>query len=85
METVEISNRGDFVLWAIHRAQAIVAAGGAALAMAARDMNKEALAETAAALGKAISDAMLVRWPARRITSRLRRSEGRRFLTNILI
>ncbi|MCJ9691179.1 hypothetical protein MOV76_05950 [Rhizobium sp. PRIMUS64] len=59
METVEISNRSDLALWAIQRAQSIVAAGGAAFAMAARDMNEEALAETAAALGKAISDAML--------------------------
>jgi hypothetical protein len=59
MDTVEISSRSDFALWAIQRAQAIVAAEGAALAMAARDMNEEALSETAAALGKAISDAML--------------------------
>lgn len=37
----------------------IVTAEGAAFAMAARDMNEEAVMETAAALGKAISDAML--------------------------
>ncbi|OHV80394.1 hypothetical protein [Ensifer sp. LCM 4579] len=59
METVEISSRGDFALWAIQRAQEIVTAEGAAFAMAARDLNEEALMETAAALGKAISDAML--------------------------
>ncbi|MGV4797141.1 hypothetical protein [Rhizobium sp. F40D2] len=59
METVEISNRSDFALWAIERAREIVASEGAAFAMAARDMNEEALANTAAALGKAISDAML--------------------------
>jgi hypothetical protein len=59
MDTVEISSRSDFALWARQRAQAIVAAEGAALAMAARDMNEEALSATAAALGKAISDAML--------------------------
>ena len=59
METVEISNRSDFALWAIQRAQEIVIGEGATFAMAARDMNEEALAETAAALGKAISDAML--------------------------
>jgi hypothetical protein len=59
METVEISSRSDFALWAIQRAQEIVTAEGAAFAMAARDMNEEALTETAAALGKAISDAML--------------------------
>ena len=59
METVEISNRSDFGLWAIERAREIVTSEGAAFAMAARDMNEEALANTAAALGKAISDAML--------------------------
>jgi hypothetical protein len=59
METVEISNRNDFALWAIQRAQEIVTAEGAAFAMAARDMNEEALGETVAALGQAISDAML--------------------------
>ncbi|MQB45432.1 hypothetical protein [Rhizobium sp. ICMP 5592] len=59
MDTVEISSRSDFALWAIQRAQAIVTAEGAAFAIAARDMNEDALAETAAALGKAISDAML--------------------------
>ncbi|MBB4168919.1 hypothetical protein [Rhizobium sp. BK538] len=57
METVEITNRSDFALWTNQRAQEIVTVEGAALAMAARDMNEEALAETAAALGKAISDA----------------------------
>jgi len=59
METVEISSRSDFALWAIERAREIVTSEGAAFAMAARDMNEEALANTAAALGKAISDAML--------------------------
>ena len=59
METVEINGRSDFALWAIQRAHEIVTAEGAAFAMAARDMNEEMLAETAAALGQAISDAML--------------------------
>ncbi|HLP70284.1 MAG TPA: hypothetical protein VK181_22490 [Rhizobium sp.] len=59
METVEISNRSDFALWAIERAQEIVRSEGAAFAMAARDMDEEALTNTAAVLGKAISDAML--------------------------
>lgn len=59
METVEITNRSDFALWAIQRAQEIVTAEGAAFAMAARDMDEEPLAKTAAALGKAISEAML--------------------------
>ncbi|MDR6819810.1 hypothetical protein J2X76_005007 [Neorhizobium sp. 2083] len=59
METVEISSRSDFALWAIARAREIVTSEGAAFAMAARDMDEEALAQTAAALGKAISDAMV--------------------------
>lgn len=59
METVEINNRSDFALWAIERAQEIVTSEGAAFAMAARDMDEEALVNAAAALGKAISDAML--------------------------
>ena len=59
METVEISNRSDFAVWAIERAREIVTSEGAAFAMAARDMDEETLANTAAALGKAISDAML--------------------------
>jgi hypothetical protein len=59
MESVEISGRSDFALWAIERAREIVTFEGAAFAMAARDMDEEALAKTAAALGKAISDAMV--------------------------
>ena len=59
METVEISNRSDFAVWAIERAREIVTSEGAAFAMAARDMDEETLANTAAALGKAISGAML--------------------------
>lgn len=58
METVEFSTRSDFALLTIQRAQEIVTAEGAAFAMAARDMNEEALAATAAALGRAISDAI---------------------------
>jgi hypothetical protein len=59
METIEISGRSDFALWAIQRAQEIVRTEGSALAMAARDMNEAALQENGAALGKAISDALL--------------------------
>lgn len=59
MDSIEIDSRTDFALWAIGRAQEIVVAEGARFAMAARDMNEEALASTAAALGKAISDALL--------------------------
>lgn len=59
METVAIDNRSEFALWAIQRAQEIVTQQGAALAMAARDMNEEELARTAGDLGSAISDALL--------------------------
>jgi hypothetical protein len=59
MDTVEINGRSDFALWAIQRAQEIVMAQGSALALAARDMDEEALKENGAALGKAIADAML--------------------------
>ena len=59
MDTVEINGRSDFALWAIQRAQEIVMGEGAALALAARDMNEDALQEHGAALGKAIADAML--------------------------
>ena len=59
MDTVEINGRSDFALWAIQRAQEIVMAEGAALALAARGMNEDALQEHGAALGKAIADAML--------------------------
>jgi len=59
MDTIEINSRSEFALWAIQRAQEIVVAEGSALALAARDMDQAALQENAAALGKAISDAML--------------------------
>jgi hypothetical protein len=59
MDTVEINGRSDFALWAIQRAQEIVMAEGSALALAARDMDEDALKEHGAALGKAIADAML--------------------------
>ncbi|SES20931.1 hypothetical protein [Rhizobium sp. NFR03] len=59
METTEIGSRSDFALWAIQRAQEIVTTEGAAFAIAARDMDDDALAATAAALGTAISEAMM--------------------------
>ncbi|SSC64579.1 hypothetical protein [Ciceribacter selenitireducens] len=59
METTEIGSRAEFALWAIQRAQEIVTIEGATFALAARDMDEEALASSAAALGKAIADAML--------------------------
>lgn len=57
--TVEISGRADFALWAIERAQEIVTSEGAAFALAVRDGDDAALSATAAALGQAISEAML--------------------------
>lgn len=59
METVEITGRSDFALWAIQRAQEIVTAEGAAFAMAARGGDDADLGATAAALGTAISEALL--------------------------
>ncbi|MGV8935577.1 MAG: hypothetical protein ACOH2J_00505 [Allorhizobium sp.] len=59
MDSVEISGRSDFALWAIERAQEIVRQEGSSLALAARDMDEAALNESGAALGKAIADAML--------------------------
>lgn len=59
METVEITTRSDFALWAIERAQEIVRIEGSALALAARDMDEAGIKECGAALGKAIADAML--------------------------
>ncbi|WP_454289354.1 hypothetical protein [Rhizobium arsenicireducens] len=59
METTEIGNRAEFALWAIQRAQEIVTNEGATFALAARDMDEEAIASSAAELGKAIADSML--------------------------
>ena len=59
METTEIGSRSDFALWAIQRAQEIVTTQGAAFAIAARDMDEKALAQSATNLGQAIADAML--------------------------
>lgn len=59
METIEITTRSDFALWAIERAQEIVRAEGSALALAARDMDEAGIKECGTALGKAIADAML--------------------------
>jgi len=59
MDSIEITTRSDFALWAIQRAQEIVMQEGSALALAARDMDEAALSTTGTALGKAIADAML--------------------------
>lgn len=54
-----IENRADFAQWAIERSRAIVAEQGGNLALAARDMSDDQIAETANALGQAIVDALL--------------------------
>ena len=59
METTTIETRADFAQWAIERARAIVADQGGDLALAARDMDEDMIAETGNALGQAIVDAML--------------------------
>jgi hypothetical protein len=59
METVTIETRADFAQWAIERARAIVAEEGGNLALAAREMKDDRIAETGNALGQAIVDALL--------------------------
>jgi hypothetical protein len=59
IETMSIESRGDFAQWAIERSRAIVAEQGGNLALAARDMSDDKIAETANALGQAIVDALL--------------------------
>jgi hypothetical protein len=56
---MSIENRSDFAQWAIERSRAIVADQGGNLALAARDMSDDKIAETASALGQAIVDALL--------------------------
>jgi hypothetical protein len=58
-EPMTIENRADFAQWAIERSPAIVADQGGNLALAARDMSDEKIAETANALGQVIVDALL--------------------------
>jgi hypothetical protein len=58
-EQITIETRADFAQWAIERSRAIVADQGGNLALAARDMSDEKIAETANALGHAIVDALL--------------------------
>ena len=59
MDTVSIDNRGDFGLWAIERAKAIIAEEGSKLAIASRDGDQDAIREAANNLGAAISAALL--------------------------
>lgn len=58
-ETMTISNRSDFALWAIERAKAIVAEEGSNLAIATRDQGDDEIAASANALGQAIVNALL--------------------------
>ncbi|UVC12639.1 hypothetical protein IHQ71_31220 (plasmid) [Rhizobium sp. TH2] len=58
-ETMSIENRSDFAQWAIERSRAIVAEQGGNLALAARDMSEDKIADTANLLGQAIVDALL--------------------------
>jgi hypothetical protein len=58
-ETVAIESRNDFAQWAIQRARAIVAEQGGNLAIAARDMDEQAIAASGNALGSAITEALL--------------------------
>jgi hypothetical protein len=59
IETMSIESRSDYAQWAIERSRAIVAEQGGNLALAARDMSDDKIAETANALGQAIVDALL--------------------------
>jgi hypothetical protein len=59
IETMAIENRSDFAQWAIERARAIVADQGGDLALAARDMSDDKIADAGNALGQAIVDALL--------------------------
>jgi hypothetical protein len=58
-QPMKIESRADFVQWAIERSRAIVADQGGDLALAARDMSDDKIAESANALGQAIVDALL--------------------------
>lgn len=57
--TVTIGNRADFSLWAIERSKEIVNQEAAALALAVRAGDEEAVRSAGNALGAAITEAML--------------------------
>jgi hypothetical protein len=59
IETMSVENRSDFAQWAIERSRAIVADQGGNLALAARDMSDDKIADSANALGQAIVDALV--------------------------
>lgn len=58
-ETMTISSRSDFALWAIERAKAIVTEQGGNLAIATRDQGEDEIAASTNALGQAIVGALL--------------------------
>ncbi len=58
-ETTEIGDRVQFAMWANARAQEILVNEGAALALAARDMNEEQVQACGLKLGAAIAEALL--------------------------
>lgn len=58
-ETIEISNRGDFGLWAIEVAKVIVSEEGFALAKAARDGSEDNVRMAGNALGQAITNVLM--------------------------
>lgn len=58
-ETMTISNRSDFALWAIERAKATVAEEGGNLAISTLDQSDDEIAASANALGQAIVNALL--------------------------
>lgn len=58
-DAIQIDNRGDFGLWVIEVDKQIVAAQGFDLARAARDGSEDDVRAAGAALGQAITDAMM--------------------------
>jgi hypothetical protein len=58
-EAIKIDNRGDFGLWAIEVAKLIVSEEGLELARAARDGSEDDVRAAGAALGQAITNALL--------------------------
>ena len=58
-DAIMIDNRGDFGLWAIEVAKAIVSEQGFELARAARDGTEDNVRTAGNALGQAITNALL--------------------------
>lgn len=58
-EAIKIDNRGDFGLWAIEVAKLIVSEEGFELARVARDGSEDDVRAAGAALGQAITNALL--------------------------